>query len=88
VLRALELQLVFIYHTLSSFHAAQVFQGLLGKRSPAALRIRELVPAKLTIGSESARDAIASVMLIAGMALPLSASAGISESGRRRKAAR
>jgi very-short-patch-repair endonuclease len=79
ILQALERHLEFFDRALPALDAAQVLQGLLDKTSPPALRIRELVGAKVTVESESTPEHmilhLASVILIDGMALPASISA-------------
>jgi very-short-patch-repair endonuclease len=79
VLRVLERQLELFDGLLPLRETAQLLQGLLGKRSPPASRIRELLGTKVSVEPESASEDmilhLASVMFIDGMALPATVSA-------------
>jgi very-short-patch-repair endonuclease len=74
VLRVLERQLELFDGLLPLRETAQLLQGLLGKRSPAASHIRELLSTKVSVDPESASEDtilhLASVMFMDGMALP------------------
>jgi very-short-patch-repair endonuclease len=79
VLRFLERQLELFDGLLPLRETAQLLQGLLGKRSPPASHIRELLRTKVSVELESASEDtilhLASVMFMDGMALPASVSA-------------